>query len=244
MSLDYQIIYHGDLMHMAFYGKYFRQKGQAALSPKYAANRLGPLIFFGILLLSSSALAHPGALNQFGCHYQEMAGDYECHRGKLAGKFYARQIDMARDHETGKNILDSFVAKVVAVTDGDTLKVMRSGEVVKVSLAGIDCPEEKQPFWDEAKRFTLDVTVGRKVILRNKGIGHEGLPTFEVILPDGRSLNKALVKAGLAWWFIGSSKDKRLADMEKQARIQKVGLWKNSTPLPPWEFRKGKLIKP
>ena len=138
----------------------------------------------------------------------------------------------------------SFVAKVVAVTDGDTLKVMRSGEVVKVHLAGIDCPEEKQPFGGEAKRFTLDVTIGRKVILRNKGIGSEGLPTFEVILPDGRSLNKALVKAGLAWWFIGNSKDKQLGDIEKNARAKKVGLWKNNVPLPPWEFRREKQVKP
>lgn len=231
-------------MHMVSDWKNFQQKIQAVLSLKTTSNRLCFPIFFGVLLLfipasTSAALARPGELNRFDCHFQLMSGNYACNQNQLDGKFYARQIDMARDRINGKNILDSFVAKVVAVTDGDTLKVMRSGEVVQVNLAGIDCPEKKQPFWGEAKRFTLDVTIGKKVILRNKGIGNEGLPIFEVILPDGRSLNKELIKAGLAWWFIGNSRDKLLGDMEKRARVQKVGLWENDTPLPPWEFRKG-----
>lgn len=222
----------------------FRQKVQALPSLSTTSNHLRALVFLGVLLLpppasATAALAHPGELNRFGCHFQKMSGDDDCHQGQLAGRFYPRQIDVAKDHNKGKNILESFVAKVVAVTDGDTLKIMRLGEVVQVNLAGIDCPEKKQPFWGEAKRFTLDVTIGKKVILRNKGIGNEGLPIFEVILPDGRSLNKELVKAGLAWWFIGNSRDKLLGDMEKKARVQKVGLWKNDTPLPPWEFRKG-----
>ena len=41
----------------------------------------------------------------------------------------------------------------------------------------------------------------------------------EVILPDGRSLNLELVKAGLAWWYVPYAKhDSRLADAEAAAR--------------------------
>ena len=39
----------------------------------------------------------------------------------------------------------------------------------------------------------------------------------EILLPDGRSLNQELIKAGLAWWFRKYSKDRRLGELERQA---------------------------
>ena len=39
---------------------------------------------------------------------------------------------------------DTFTGKVVGVSDGDTISVMRGGKAVKVRLYGIDCPEKKQ----------------------------------------------------------------------------------------------------
>jgi endonuclease YncB( thermonuclease family) len=39
---------------------------------------------------------------------------------------------------------DPFTARVVRVTDGDTITVEAPGHIVKVRLFGIDCPESKQ----------------------------------------------------------------------------------------------------
>ena len=42
----------------------------------------------------------------------------------------------------------------VGISDGDTIRVMRAEEQVKVRLASIDCPELKgQPFGRKAKKF-------------------------------------------------------------------------------------------
>lgn len=42
---------------------------------------------------------------------------------------------------------DSFTGKVVGVADGDTITVLREGNVqVKVRLDGVDCPEKAQDF--------------------------------------------------------------------------------------------------
>ena len=46
---------------------------------------------------------------------------------------------------------DTFTGKVVGVSDGDTISVMRKGRAVKVRLHGIDCPEKRQPFGTRAK---------------------------------------------------------------------------------------------
>ena len=59
----------------------------------------------------------------------------------------------------------------------------------------------------------------------------------EVLLPDGRSLNQELIKAGLAWWFRKYSKDLRFGDLERQARMAKRGLWIEQYPVGPWEWR-------
>jgi hypothetical protein len=49
---------------------------------------------------------------------------------------------------------ETFSGKVVAVTDGDTIKVMNQGQAARVRLQGIDCPEKHQAFGKKAKQFT------------------------------------------------------------------------------------------
>jgi endonuclease YncB( thermonuclease family) len=40
---------------------------------------------------------------------------------------------------------DAWEGKVVNVSDGDTIKVLKNGKQVKVRLASIDCSEKGQP---------------------------------------------------------------------------------------------------
>jgi len=56
---------------------------------------------------------------------------------------------------------------VVGVSDGDTIKVMRAHEQVKVRLYGIDCPEKGQPFSSKAKQFTSEMAFGKIVEIEN-----------------------------------------------------------------------------
>ena len=56
---------------------------------------------------------------------------------------------------------------------------------------------------------------------------------------DGTDLSVALVTEGLAWHYTQYSDDPVLAAAEAQARAAKIGLWSQSAPVPPWEFRRG-----
>jgi micrococcal nuclease len=56
---------------------------------------------------------------------------------------------------------EGFTGKVVSITDGDTIRVMRDGVSVPVRLWGVDCPEAKQPFGTRAKQFTGDLAFQR-----------------------------------------------------------------------------------
>src|SRR5215471_17826004 len=58
---------------------------------------------------------------------------------------------------------DQFTGKVVGISDGDTIKVLREGKAVKVRLYGIDAPEKAQAFGTQARKFTSDLVFQRDV---------------------------------------------------------------------------------
>lgn len=127
--------------------------------------------------------------------------------------------------------------RVVGVRDGDSMVVLRGGIGVEVRLEGIDCPELAQKFGRAAKRFTADLVFGKQVRLVGKGRDRYDRELAEVFLADGRSLNRALVEAGLAWWYRNYSTDATLEALERTARRQRRGLWADPEPVPPWDFR-------
>lgn len=43
-------------------------------------------------------------------------------------------------------VIHAWEGKVVGITDGDTIKVLKDGKQVKIRLASIDCPESGQPW--------------------------------------------------------------------------------------------------
>ena len=53
--------------------------------------------------------------------------------------------------------------KVVGVSDGDTVTVLRNGKGVKIRVAEVDTPEKRQPLGQKAKKFTSDLCFGKLV---------------------------------------------------------------------------------
>ena len=127
--------------------------------------------------------------------------------------------------------------RVVRVRDGDSLVVRIGGIGTEVRLDGVDCPELAQAYGRSAKRFTADLAFGHEVRLLAKGLDKYNRELAEVLLPDGRSLNRELVSAGYAWWFRRHSSDRDLEERERQARAARRGLWADPNPVPPWDFR-------
>jgi len=133
--------------------------------------------------------------------------------------------------------------KVIGVKDGDTISLLMDGKEQAVRFAHIDCPEKKQPFGTKAKQFVSDACFGKYVTLvineKNKYDRNKRL-IAEVILENGRNLNKELVKNGLAWHFKKYSDSKEYDQLEKAARKKKIGLWNEPDPIAPWDWRKPK----
>lgn len=134
------------------------------------------------------------------------------------------------------SLLFAWDGKAVSVTDGDTIKVLKDRKPVSIGLAGIDCPEKGQPYGNAAKKFTADLVAGKVVIVWPTGAYRQG-SNMSFVFVDGKSLNKELLSAGLAWHYKKYSRDPELAKLEFEARSKKLGLWAEPYPVPPWKWR-------
>jgi endonuclease YncB( thermonuclease family) len=130
--------------------------------------------------------------------------------------------------------------QVIAIKDGDTIEILKDGKPLRIRLYGIDCPEKNQDFGTRARQYTSDLVFGKKVRLEAKNTDRYGRTVGIIYLPDGRSLNEELLRAGLAWHYKAYSKDAGLAELEEAARAGKRGLWAGPSPTAPWDFRKGR----
>lgn len=131
----------------------------------------------------------------------------------------------------------SFTGKVITVIDGDTLDVLHNNKPERIRLNGIDAPEKGMPYGQAAKEYVLDMAALKMVTVEVKDTDRYGRTVGDVILPDGRNLNRDIIKAGYAWWYQKYSNDASLGELEKGARIARKGLWRDPRPKPPWEWR-------
>lgn len=131
--------------------------------------------------------------------------------------------------------------KVVGIKDGDTFVLLIDGKEQVVRLAHLDCPEKKQPFGNNAKQFASDLCYGKyATLVHNNKYDRNKRLIAEVILEDGTNVNKELVKNGLAWHFKKYSDNSEYAQLEIEARNNKIGIWSEPNTIAPWNWRKAK----
>jgi endonuclease YncB( thermonuclease family) len=132
-----------------------------------------------------------------------------------------------------------FTAAVIRVIDGDTLRLARGGAEATYRLYGIDTPEPRQPYGEQAGLFTRLLTAGDLVTVTVTGRDRHRRVVAIVTLPNGVILNDELVRVGLAWWYTAyAPKATHLQTLELAARAVQRGLWADPGARPPWEWRR------
>jgi micrococcal nuclease len=136
---------------------------------------------------------------------------------------------------------ETVFGKVIKVKDGDTfVLLLKNNSQLTIRLAYIDCPEKGQAYYQKAKDFTNQMIAGSTI--RCELIKKEKYQRFlaVVFLPDSSQLNELLVRKGWAWDYVEYSKHTRMAQLQKLAEHEKLGLWQMLNPTPPWIFRREK----
>lgn len=130
-----------------------------------------------------------------------------------------------------------FTGKVVGVSDGDTITVLRGHEQVKIRLSDIDAPEKKQAFGDKSKQSLSNLCFGKAATLSEKGIDRYRR-TLARVHCEGIDANADQVRRGMAWVYRKyAPKDSPLYAVESEAKAVRRGLWADAEPVPPWEWR-------
>jgi micrococcal nuclease len=131
---------------------------------------------------------------------------------------------------------ETFSGRVVAVIDGDSIKVLRNGAAVEVRLHGIDAPEGGQAFGSVAKRALSNLIFGKTVLVEVRDIDQYKRPVVRVTA-DGRDVGLEMVREGFAWHYARYLDDARYAAAQKEAQAARRGLWQAPAPIAPWAFR-------
>jgi endonuclease YncB( thermonuclease family) len=131
------------------------------------------------------------------------------------------------------------------VIDGDTYDLLlSSNNTERIRLAGIDCPERTQDFYQVAKNRLGEICLNKTVKVRYKTRDRNGRIVGDTYLEDGTWVNEQLIREGLAWHFLRYSQDSTLAAAEVSARAAKKNIWSMPNPVAPWDFRSAQRSKP
>jgi endonuclease YncB( thermonuclease family) len=144
----------------------------------------------------------------------------------------------------------AFHGRITGVVDGDTINVLihaeqpiRVQQQIRVRIAFIDAPEKGQAFGQRAKQAMSALVFGKDVKLRPHTIDGYGRLVAQVLV-DNQDAGLELLKQGLCWVYEKYIPEAKI-DIEASyraaqatAQSEKLGLWQDSAPVPPWEGAK------
>lgn len=126
--------------------------------------------------------------------------------------------------------------RVVSITDGDTLTVLVDRQPAKVRLVEIDAPEKAQAFGNRSKQSLSDMCFDKEAQIQDKGKDRYGR-TLGRVHCEGVDANAEQIRQGMAWVYDKYVTDHSLYRVQDEAKAAKRGLWFDSNPMPPWEWR-------
>ncbi len=161
---------------------------------------------------------------------------------------------------------------VIQVIDGDTVVLSDGKSTFTAKMVIIDAPELKQPFGQESKDYLSSLVLNEQVKFVRVDDEEIGNKDYAYIDSQGRTLGYLylgkkeiqveMLKAGLAFYARPECKDfpsdeKKVAaelkkynyfaifvvPLEAQAKVDKIGMWKNKNVEKACDYRKRNKIK-
>ena len=128
--------------------------------------------------------------------------------------------------------------RVVGIADGDTLTILVERQQIKVRLAEIDAPESKQPFATRSRQSLAAVCFQKPATVNTVSKDRYGR-TVGYVVCAGTDAQTHQVSTGMAWVYDRYSKPSSpLYALQSAAKTARAGLWADSAPIPPWEWRR------
>lgn len=149
---------------------------------------------------------------------------------------------------------EAIEGRIAEVAAGDTATLeLAGGSRRSLRLHAVAAPIGSQPYADESRRALVAMVQGKPVrfeIQREDAyrrlVGKLLVAPTDCAAPCAptRDAGLAQLEAGLAWWYREERKQQTLHDQgyyeyaEFDARTRRIGLWRDASPTPPWEWRR------
>jgi len=138
---------------------------------------------------------------------------------------------------------NELAGKVVHVSDGDSIIVLADEVQHKVRLGAIDAPERFQAYGNKSKKSLAELIAGKHVSVNyNKRDKYDRI--VGKVYVQNMDVGLEQVKRGMAWFYrhyedeLEPEDRAAYAQAEDLARRERLGLWADTKPVPPWEFRR------
>jgi micrococcal nuclease len=138
-------------------------------------------------------------------------------------------------------------ATVFSVGDGDTITIRNAnGQNTTVRLACIDAPETSQLGGKESAQ-RLSSILPRGTTIKVIPVDKDQYGRTVGVIFTNQNINLQLLQEGQAWvyeQYISNCRTSapQLRQAQNIAKANRVGLWSQANPCPPWDFRKGQCV--
>lgn len=134
-------------------------------------------------------------------------------------------------------------ARLLAVIDGDSLRIEFGGRIEEVRLIGMDAPEGRQPFGPQARNHLLRLCAGRELRLEYDAERRDRYGRLlAYVHAGGVMINEEMVRAGLALPLPvrpNTAHAKRIRAAGAEARDGRRGFWaEGGLVMTPAQWRK------
>lgn len=123
------------------------------------------------------------------------------------------------------------------VLDGDTVIIRDGAQSYHLRLLDIDAPELQQVFGKQSKRSLAQLCMDAPLSVQTQGQDLYGR-TLGHLYCGKQDASRSQIAMGMAWFNQRYSQRHELQALQKQAQQQALGLWQQTNPMPPWQWRK------
>lgn len=133
--------------------------------------------------------------------------------------------------------------RVVNIADGDTLTLLVGRQHHTIKIAAIDAPERYQKWGDQSRTHLSRLAFNQTAVAECSRLERSGYQTCKVTV-NTVDLGLQQISEGMAWWVrqdasIQPAEDQSAYESaELMAKMRRLGLWGETNPVPPWEFRR------
>lgn len=132
----------------------------------------------------------------------------------------------------------AFLALVLSVHDGDTIKVRTDAGVVQsIRIAHIDAPELKQPWGRVSGKSLRTLCLGTYAWVQPQTIDRYRRTVADVTC-RGKDASHHQVERGMAWVFVRYEPEGApIYATQARAQVARRGLWMQTQAEAPWHWR-------